>query len=98
MDKGPAKIIRMVDLNKRFSEFEVSMEKKLEEKMDEKLEPLLEWKKSIDKSIQVQQRMIEVGEGIIDALGWIGKICKWIASVTIGGGIVYKVVGWLGHH
>jgi hypothetical protein len=35
-----------------------------------------------DKVVETQERMIQVGEDIIKALSWIGKVSKWTLSVA----------------
>jgi hypothetical protein len=36
---------------------------------------------AIQESTKTQEKMIEVGENIITALGWVAKIAKWIVTM-----------------
>lgn len=47
------------------------------------------WRDSIAEATEVNKRMVEVGEAIIDALGWLGKAAKWIAQIGAAIGVVY---------
>ena len=48
---------------------------------DNKVKLVLEWKASIEESIEVQKRMIEVGETLIEVLGWVGTMARWLTSI-----------------
>lgn len=45
------------------------------------IKAMLDWKDSIEESTAVNKRMVEVGEGILLALGWVGMAAKWVAAV-----------------
>lgn len=49
----------------------------------EKINEIINWQLMFRESIEVNKRMVEVGEGIIEALGWVGKASKWV--IAIGG-------------
>ncbi len=46
------------------------------------IKAMLDWKDSIEESTAVNKRMVEVGEGILLALGWVGMAAKWVAAVA----------------
>lgn len=48
--------------------------------------------KSQEALIATQKRMIEVGENLIQALGWVGGIAKWIVALTAAGVALKTVI------
>lgn len=48
---------------------------------DGKLKAVLDWKEAVEESTRVNQRMVEVGEAILDALDVVGKIAAWVVKV-----------------
>ncbi len=68
---------------------------------DSKLNAVLDWKEAVEESTRVNQRMIEVGEALLEALDVVGKIATWIVKVgamfaTIWAAV--KGVIYLGRH
>jgi hypothetical protein len=49
---------------------------------DGKLQAIIDWKSSIEESTEVNRRMIEVGEALIEVLGWAGKAAKWTLQIV----------------
>lgn len=47
---------------------------------------------AIHKSTATQERMIEVGENIILALGWAAKVAKWILTMVAFFAALYQAV------
>ena len=37
---------------------------------------------TIQEATMMQRRMIETGERLIEALGWVGKFARWICSIA----------------
>lgn len=50
------------------------------------------WRDSIAEATEVNKRMVEVGEAIIEALGWLGKAAKWIAQMGAAIAALYAAV------
>ncbi len=48
---------------------------------EDKIQLVLDWKNSIQESTEVNRRMVEVGEGILAALSWVGIGARWIMSI-----------------
>lgn len=59
------------------------------------------WRDTIAESTEVNKRMVEVGEAIIEALGWLGKAAKWIVQMGAAIGALYAAIkfgiGWSNH-
>lgn len=49
---------------------------------DTKLQSIIDWKASIEESTEVNRRMVEVGEALIEALGWAAKASKWTLQMA----------------
>lgn len=50
------------------------------------------WRDSIAEATEVNKRMVEVGEAIIEALGWVGKAARWIVQIGAAVGAIYAAV------
>jgi len=50
------------------------------------------WRDSIAEATEVNKRMVEVGEAILEALGWLGKAAKWIAQMGAAIAALYAAV------
>lgn len=59
------------------------------------------WRDSIAEATEVNKRMVEVGEAIIEALGWVGKAAKWIVQIGAAIGALYAGIkfgiNWSNH-
>lgn len=47
---------------------------------------------ALQHNTETQNKMIETGENIIEALSLLGKICKWILAVA---GVCTLIVAWI---
>lgn len=58
-----------------------------------------EWKASIDRSIEVQQEMLEVGRdiaGALHVLGWIGTALKWLSYTGAACAVIWATIKKVG--
>lgn len=65
------------------------------------IQAILTWRASIEKSVEVQKELVEVGQSIIEALGWVARAAKWICQVGAAVGVVWGAIKgalWLGTH
>jgi len=40
------------------------------------------WRRSIEESTEVQRELVQVGQNILKAMGWIGSAAKWIVVIA----------------
>lgn len=62
---------------------------------------IIEWQESIKESVAVNKRMVEVGESLIEALGWLGSAAKWVCQFAAAVGALWaavKSIIWLGNN
>lgn len=59
---------------------------------EEHVQNLHSWRDSIAEATEVNKKMVEVGEAIIEALGWVGKAAKWIAQIGAAVAAMYAAV------
>lgn len=68
---------------------------------EEHVQNLHSWRDSIAEATEVNKRMVEVGEAIIEALGWLGRAAKWIAQIAAAVGAMYAAIkfgiNWSNH-
>lgn len=50
---------------------------------------------ALEESTQAQRRMIEVGETLIQALGWAGALARWITAIAAFGILAKTAIGAL---
>lgn len=63
---------------------------------EDKIQLVLDWKNSIQESTEVNRRMVEVGEGILAALSWVGSGARWIVSIGAALGAIWVFIKTLG--
>lgn len=69
--------------------------------INQEIVKIMDWRDSIQESIRVQKRMVEVGEAIIEALGWVAKASRWICQVVAAVALIWAAfkgaVYWSGN-
>lgn len=56
------------------------------------LKEVISWKETIQESTEVNRRMVEVGEGILIALSWVGIAARWITAVGAAFAAMWVIV------
>lgn len=56
-----------------------------------RIEEISAWRDSIKESTEVNRKMVEVGENLLQALSWIGTASKWV--IAVGGALVAVLAG-----
>lgn len=55
------------------------------------------WRATIAEATEVNRKMVEVGENIIEALGWLGRAATWIAKMSAAVGAIYAGIKFSSH-